>query len=343
MDYSRIEKISVAQHRVVGGSIKGLIWAVLLFLAIGRLIAQSGPTGSILGSVVDSTGAVIPRATVAVTNTATGVQSKATTTSAGDYTVLSLIPGQYSVVAEAPGFAKEEVTGVTLAVAQQARVNLVLKPGDVSATVTVAADATQLDTDTAAISQLVSSRQVTELPLNGRNFFDLLFIGAGAVETGGEQSGHPGAGEAISINGSRPESNSYLLDGILNTDQTTNVPSNILSIDAIQEFKVLSETYSAQYGLGANQISVVSKSGTNDFHGALFEFLRNDAFDARNYFQSSSNAKLRQNQFGLVVDGPVRIPWLYNGKDKTFFMANYEGQRLSAGAGTGYTTVPSAA
>ena len=101
---------------------------------------------------------------------------------------------------------------------------------------------------------------------------------------------------------------------------------------------MLSETYSAQYGLGANQISVVSKSGTNNFHGALFEFDRNDAFDAENYFQSGPNTKLRQNQFGFVVDGPVRIPWLYNGKDKTFFMANYEGRRVSAGAGTGYTT-----
>ena len=226
-----------------------------------------------------------------------------------------------------------------------ARQRVTLKPGDAtSATVTVTADAVQLDTDTSAISQLVSSQQVTQLPLNGRHFFDLLFIGAGAVQTGGEQSGHPGAGAAISINGSRPESNSYLLDGILNTDQTVNVPSSVLSIDAIEQFKVLSETYSAQYGLGANQISVVSKSGTNKFHGALFEFNRNDAFDAKNYFQTGSNAKLRYNQFGLVVDGPVRIPWLYNGTDKTFFMANYEGQRVNAGAGTGYTnTVPTAA
>ena len=162
--------------------------------------------------------------------------------------------------------------------------------------------------------------------------------------TGGEQSGHPGAGDAISINGSRPESNSYLLDGILNTDQTVNVPSNVLSIDANQEFKVLSETYSAQYGLGANQISVVSRSGTNQFHGSVFEFLRNDAFDAKNYFQGTgSNPKLRQNQFGFVFDGPVWIPRLYNGRDKTFFMANYEGWRIIAGAGTGYTTVPTAA
>jgi hypothetical protein len=320
-----------------------VVWAVLLVLAVGGLAAQTVYTGSITGSVKDTTGALIPNATVVVTNTETGVKSTAITTSVGDYTVPNLIPGQYKVLADAKGFNGEQVTGITLVVDQQARVNIVLKPGSESATVTVTADAVQLDTDTSAISQLVSSQQVTELPLNGRNFFDLLFIGAGAVETGGEQSGHPGAGEAISINGSRPESNSYLLDGILNTDQTVNVPSNILSIDAIEQFKVLSETYSAQYGLGANQISVVSKSGTNQFHGALFEFDRNDAFDAKNYFQSGSNSKLRYNQFGFVVDGPIRIPWLYNGKDKTFFMANYEGWRVNAGVGTGYTTVPTPA
>jgi len=320
------------------------IWAVLLVLAVGRLTAQTVYTGTILGSVKDTTGAVIPKATVIVANTETGVKSNVTTTSVGDYTAPNLIPGQYSVLGEATGFAKEEVTGITLVVDQQARVNIVLKPGSESATVTVTADAVQLDTDTAAVSQLVSSQQITDLPLNGRNFIDLLFIGAGAVQTGGEQSGHPGAGDAISINGSRPESNSYLLDGILNTDQTVNVPSSILSIDAMEQFKVLSETYSAQYGLGANQISVVSKSGTNKFHGALFEFDRNDAFDAKNYFQGmTSNAKLRQNQFGFVVDGPVRIPWLYNGTDKTFFMANYEGQRVTAGAATGYTNTISQA
>jgi hypothetical protein len=340
MEHLRMKKFTVARHRNISVSTV-LAWAVLLLLAMGRLIAQTGGTGSILGSVRDSSGAVIPNATVVVTNTATGVKTTATTTSVGDYTVLSLIPGHYSVLAEASGFDKEQVTGITLVVAQQARVNLTLKPGTANATVTVTASAVQLDTDTSAISQLVSSEQVTDLPLNGRNFFDLLFIGAGAVETGGEQSGHPGAGEAISINGSRPESNSYLLDGILNTDQTVNVPSNVLSIDAIEQFKVLSETYSAQYGLGANQISVVSKSGTNNFHGSLFEFDRNDAFDAKNYFQgTTSNPKLRYNQFGFVVAGPVRIPWLYNGRDKTFFMANYEGWRVHAGAGTGYTTVP---
>ncbi len=317
-----------------------VVWAVVLVLAVGNLLAQTVYTGSITGTVKDSTGAVIPNATVVITNTGTGVKSTVTATSVGDFTVPNLIPGQYKVLADAKGFAREEVTGITLVVDQQARVDLALKPGEESVTVTVTADAVQLDTDTSAISQLVSAQQVTDLPLNGRNFIDLLFIGAGAVETGGEQSGHPGAGDAISINGSRPESNSYLLDGILNTDQTVNVPSTVLSIDAIEQFKVLSETYSAQYGLGANQISVVSRSGTNTFHGALFEFDRNNAFDAKNWFQSGPNAELRQNQFGFVVDGPVRVPWIYNGKNKTFFMANYEGWRVTQGLGTGYTEVP---
>ncbi len=343
MDCLKMKKFPVAQHRVVGASTI-TAWAVLFILAVGRLVAQTGGTGSILGSVTDSTGAVIPKATVVVTNVATGVKSTTITTSAGDYTVLSLIPGRYSVLAQVPGFDTQQVTGVTLVVAQQARVNLVLKPGNVSETVTATANSVQLDTDNAAISQVVSSQQVTQLPLNGRSFIDLLFIGAGAVVTGGEQSGHPGAGDAISINGSRPESNSYLLDGILNTDQTVNVPSTVLSIDAIEQFKVLSATYSAQYGLGANQISVVSRSGTNQFHGSVFEFLRNNALDAKNYFQgTTSNPELRQNQFGFVVAGPVWIPKLYNGRDKTFFMANYEGWRIIEGGSTGYTQVPTPA
>ena len=342
MDCFRMKRFPLAQNRVVGRSTM-MVWAVLMVLAAGSLTAQTIGTGSIVGTVEDTAGAVIPNATVVITNTATGVKSTVHTTSSGDFAVLSIIPGQYKVVAEAPGFTKEQVTGITLVVAQQARVNLTLKPGNVSETVTVAAEAVELDTDTAAISQLVSAQQVVDLPLDGRNFTDLLFIGAGVTTIGGEQSGHPGAGDAISINGSRPESNTYLLDGILNTDQTVNVPSTVLSIDAIQEFKVLSETYSAQYGMGANQISVVSKSGTNNFHGSIFEFVRNNDFDAENYFQTGPNTELRQNQFGFVVGGPVRIPWLYNGKDRTFFMANYEGERVVQAQSTGYSTVPTPA
>lgn len=318
-----------------------ILAVVLLLVATGPLFGQSGSTGSILGSVKDSTGAVVAGATVLVTNTATGVISNATTTTTGDYTVLSLIPGNYQVSCQAPGFSKEVVTGITLSVNQQARVNLDLKNGAVTETVQVTAQGVSLDTDNAAISQLVSQRQVVDLPVNGRNFFDLLSIGAGAVTTGGEQgSMRAGKGNAWSINGSRPEANTYFLDGMLNTDQALNTPSVVMSIDAIQEFKTLSGTYSAQYGFSANQVSVTTKSGGNSLHGTLFEFARNDAFDAFSYQQTGKKQKLRKNQFGYVADGPVYIPKLYDGRNKTFWMANYEGLRQSTGGNNGFANVP---
>lgn len=314
---------------------------VLLLVAASGMFGQSGSTGSILGSVKDSTGAVVAGATVLVTNTATGVTSNATTTTTGDYTVLSLIPGSYQVSCQTPGFSKEVVTGITLSVNQQARVNLDLKTGSVTETVQVTAQGVSLDTDNAAISQLVSQRQVVDLPVNGRNFFDLLSIGAGAVTTSGEQgSMRAGKGNAWSINGSRPEANTYFLDGMLNTDQALNTPSVVMSIDAIQEFKTLSGTYSAQYGFSANQVSVTTKSGGNSLHGTLFEFARNDAFDAFSYLQTGQKQKLRKNQFGYVADGPIFIPKLYDGRNKTFWMANYEGLRQSTGGNNGFANVP---
>ncbi len=327
---------------------RSLVLLVLLLVGIcgsAVKLAAQGATGSILGSVKDSSGAVVPGATVTITNTGTGVKTAVSATSTGDYTALSLIPGSYTVSVQASGFSKEVVSGITLTVDQQARVNLTLKPGGVSEVVEVTASAVELDTDNSAISQLVSEKQVVELPLNGRNFQSLLFTGVGAVTTGGEQGGmRVGKGDGISINGSRPESNTYLLDGMLNTDQALNTPSVIMSVDAIQEFKVLSETYSAQYGFGANQISVTSKSGTNSLHGSLFEFDRNDAFDAKSYFQGGAvKEKLRQNQFGYVASGPVWIPFLYNGRDKSFWMANYEGERQSTGGGSSFTAVPTPA
>ncbi|HEY0161528.1 MAG TPA: hypothetical protein VGB69_02510, partial [Edaphobacter sp.] len=148
-----------------------------------------------------------------------------------------------------------------------------------------------------------------------------------------------GEGNAISINGARPESNNYTLDGMVNTDTALNTPAVILSQDAIQEFKVQSETYSAEFGFSANQVNIVSKSGTNQFHGALFEFNRNDAFDASTHFQASKPL-LRQNQFGYVLNGPIIIPKIYNGRDKTFFLANYEGWRIKNGTSPTNVFVP---
>jgi Carboxypeptidase regulatory-like domain len=313
----------------------------LAMLAIALLLihpgwGQAGTTGTILGTVTDSTGAVIPGATVEITNVATNVITRVTTTATGDYTVPNLIPGNYKVSGQMSGFSKAVVNGIVLVVAQNARVDLHLKTGTASETIEVNATAVALDTDTSAIAQTVTPQQVSELPLNGRNFTDLLFIGAGAVQTVGEQGQmRQSEGDAISIDGGRPESNNYTLDGLNNTDTALNTPAVILSQDAIQEFKVQSETYSAQYGFSANQINMVSKSGTNQLHGSVFEFDRNDAFDAIPHQTltntSTTNVELRQNQFGYVLGGPAIIPKLYDGRNKTFWLANYEGWRIIQG------------
>lgn len=314
----------------------------LLFSA-GFLFAQGGATGTILGTVTDNSGAVVPKATVTVTNTGTSVASRTQTSDTGNYTVPYLNPGTYSVSVEAPGFQKAIVNNISLVVDQSARVDAILKPGTVTEVVEVRANPVALDTDNAAVSQLVSNRQVEDLPLNGRNWTQLLFITPGAVTVGAEMGVmRQGEGNGISINGGRPESNNYTIDGIGASDVALSTPAVILSIDAIQEFKVEADTYSAEYGFSANQVNIVSKAGTNDLHGTLFEFDRNDAFDSRSPIAEPTIPKLRQNQFGFVVGGPVYLPHIYNGRNKTFFMANYEGTRISNGF-TGFANVPSPA
>jgi carboxypeptidase family protein len=301
-----------------------------LFATVGRLNAQTA-TGQITGTVRDSTGGVLQGVRVTVTNQGTRVTRDTVTSGSGDYSFTLLPVGSYIVSAEQKGFSKAEQSGIGLNVDQVQRVDLTLAVGATTETITVEAPQVAVETETSSVGQVVNERQVTQLPLNGRSFLDLLFLGAGAVETSGEQgSMRAGEGNAISINGSRPTSNNYLLDGMVNTDTALNTPAVVLSVDAIQEFKEQTATYSAEYGFSANQINIISRGGTNQFHGALFEFDRNNFFDARSFFQANV-APLRQNQFGFVATGPIWIPKLYNGKNKTFFMANYEGQRTRAG------------
>jgi hypothetical protein len=313
---------------------------IVLLVAAGRLFGQAGATGTILGTVTDSTGAILPNVKVTVTNTATNTAFRTTTSSAGDYYAPSLEPGTYSVSAEVKGFQKSVTTGFVLAVDQKVRIDLALKPGAVTETLEVTAQAVELDTDTAALSQLVSQQQVEELPLDGRNFVQLLFLGAGAVTIGGEQGTmRQGEGNAISINGGRPEGNNFTLDGLVNTDQAMETPAVILSQDAIQEVKVESGIYPAEYGFSASQVNVVSKGGTNQLHGTAFESDRNNAFDAlpfptaTNFITSTptANPVLKLNQFGFVANGPVWIPKLYDGRNRSFWMANYEGWRMNNG------------
>jgi hypothetical protein len=315
---------------------------LLALLAVsGSMFGQAGATGTILGTVTDSGGALVPNAKITVTNTATKVASQTMSNNAGDYNVPALNPGTYTVIAEATGFQKAAVSSFTLTVNQHARVDFALKPGAVTETVTTTAQAVSLDTDTAELSNLVSQQQVEGLPLNGRNFMQLLLVGAGAVTVGGEQGTmRQGEGNAISVNGGRPEGNNYTLDGLVNTDAALVTPAVILSQDAIQEFKVSSGTYSADQGFSATQINIVSKGGTNSLHGAVFWFDRNDAFDAKPFptandyiaGRATANPVLRQNQFGFVAGGPIFIPKVYDGRNKSFFMANYEGWRITNGA-----------
>jgi carboxypeptidase family protein len=307
---------------------KALVLGVVLALlgAAATVRAQSA-TGQITGTVKDATGAVVPGVTVTATSELTGSKREATTGKDGNFVIPLLPVSTYSVTAALQGFNPAKRTGVRLNVDQVVRVDLDLQTGGLTEAVEVQANVIAIDSETASVGQVITEKQITDLPLNGRNFISLLFLGAGAVEADGEQgSMRQGAGNAISIMGSRPTSNNFMIDGTANVDTALGTPAAILSIDALDEFKEQTKTYSAEYGFSANQINLVSKSGTNEWHGALFGFLRNDKLDAKNFFDppNAEKPELDQKQFGGVVRGPVI-------KDKTFFLVNYEGTRVDRG------------
>ena len=310
----------------------GLLAAVL-FTGISH--AQTA-TGQINGTLADASGAVVPGANVTVISQETGLTRETSTNESGDYTFPFLPVGLYTVQSNLEGFQQARRTDIRLNVNQTLRVDFDMVIGEVTETIEVAAIAAAIDTETAAVGHTVSQKQVTQLPLNGRSFLQLLFLGNGAVETRGEQSTmRRDAGGAISINGARPTSNNFLLDGTSNTDTALGTPAVILSVDAIQEFKEQTATYSAEYGFSANQVNIVSKTGTNELHGTVFHFLRNDALDASTFFNNLSGTEknpLRQNQFGFVAGGPAI-------KNRTFWLANYEGRR-TRNAALGFLNVP---
>jgi hypothetical protein len=255
----------------------------------------------------------------------TNVSVQTKTTQAGDFSLPYLKPAVYRVTVEVSGFQKAEVKGITLQVGETARADVMLKPGAASETVSVDANPVSVDTDSSTIGQVIAERQVLDLPLDNRSFNNLLLLAPGATTTVVTVASTL-AGENTNISGGRSTSNGYLLDGMTNTEPYYTQPIFQLSLDGIQEFKQQASQYSAQYGQSAVVINVSSKSGTNDLHGTLFEFMRNNAFDALSAF-TPANAPvppLRQNDYGFAVGGPVYIPKLYNGHNHTFFFANFE-------------------
>ena len=311
----------------------GALLAALL--AVVSTAAAQTATGQITGTVRDASGAAMSGVKVVVTNTQTGLTRQTTTGARGDYVIPLLPAGSYVVTGEQAGFKTAILSDVSLTVDQIQRVDIDLAAGDVTETVEVQAGTQMLDTASASVGHTITEKQVTDLPLNGRNFLQLLFLGAGAVETTGEQGGmRQGVGNAISIMGARPTSNNFMIDGTANIDTAIGTPAAVLSVDAIQEFKEQTTTYSAEYGFSSNQINLVSKTGTHALRGSLFGFLRNDALDARNFFDDKTTAapELDQKQFGFVVGGPVM-------RNRTFFLVNYEGTRLDRGT-TNFYTVP---
>jgi outer membrane receptor protein involved in Fe transport len=302
-------------------------------------------SANVNGVVSDPSGAAVPAAQVALTNTATGVERTSTSNSDGAYAFLNVMPGQYSIRATAKGFSAMTQTQITLEVNQTATFDFHLKVGEAQSTVTVEATAAAVESSTSELGAVVNNRDVVELPLNGRNFTQLLTITPGAVNINRDQSSGGGggwAGNSIgnfsfpAINGAHTRSNLYLLDGINDLNAMQTIYNFAPIIDDIQEFKTQGHNDLAEYGgVAGGIVSVVSKSGTNEYHGTLWEFLRNEQMDARGFFQAA-RVPLRQNMYGIAAGGPLSIPKLYNGKNRSFVYAAWEGykQRLANENGT---------
>jgi len=320
-------------------NIRYLLAALFVAFAALALQAQIVETGIITGVVKDNTGAVIPNAHVNVRNDQTGLASNTTTNVQGIYVTAPLNPGDYSVAIEVPGFGKI-VEKVRLEVGQRVAADASLAVGNTAETIEVQAAGELLETESATVGNLRTEEAVRDLPLNGRNFNELFNLGAGAISTTAQSTGSIAYTQQrgpsyFAINGSRPQENRTLVDGIGDQENHNSMTAIFPPIDAIQEFSEVTQDADARYGRGnGGTINVVIKSGTNHYHGDVFEFFRNTVLDARNYFNipkagpTGQKAPLRQNEFGATFGGPL-FPRQAN--PKTFFFADYAGKRFAQG------------
>jgi hypothetical protein len=311
----------------------------LLVLSSARAWAQT-PTGEITGTVTDPSGAVVADATVTLTNPATNAVRTTKTNSTGIYDLPALPPGTYTLKVEMQGFNAELRSGIELQVAQVARFDTTLKVGNVSNTIEVAGGAPVLETESTSVGTVIENQRIVELPLNGRNYLSLTALTPGVTnnsqpnQVASSRQGGLRGSFTVSAGGQRAYFNHYALDGAENTDPNFNAFLFLPSLDALQEFKVETGIFPAEYGHNMTQVNVTTKSGTNALHGSLFEFIRNSAVDAKNYFDKSTAPipPFKRNQFGGTLGGPIV-------KNRLFYFFDYEGLRERK-ALTKVSTVP---
>ena len=334
-------------HEPIGVRLDSACFLGLVVSAVASILPLHAQvdTGSITGTVTDQSGAVVNGAKVTLTNEGTGAALSLTTGSDGSYTFSPVRIGSYKIDASAQGFKTVSQTHVVVNVGANVLVNLKLPAGSVSETVEVTGAVPVLQTQDASVGQVMDTRNVNNLPLNGRNFTFLAQLSAGVNSPQADTRGNASTG-AFSANGFRPAQNNYMLDGIDNNSDTVDFLNGtnfvvLPPVDAIQEFKVQTTDFSAEYGRsGAAVMNATVKSGTNQLHGDVWEFFRNDKLDAADYFERRQDAsgnwrtqkgELRQNQFGFTLGGPVVIPHVFNGRNKVFFFGDYEGLRRRQG------------
>jgi hypothetical protein len=312
--------------------------SVISFIALsvvfcGQIVLAQVTSGTISGTVSDQTGAVLPGVEIAVNNVDTGIQRSAISGDAGGYRVTNLSVGNYEVVASLPGFQTGVRIGISLSIGREAAVNFTLSIGEVTERVTVTGEAPLVSTTSGSLGDLVDRRTVQDLPLNGRDLTGLLTLQAGVtLSTSASTGASPGFSRKVSIGGARPQDNAVLIDGTevkgIDGGVPAGISGNFVGVEAIQEFKIERNSYSAQFGSNAGGvINVVSKSGSNEFHGSAYWFHRNDALDAANFITNRSGLdkpEFKRNQFGFSIGGPIV-------SNRTFFFFNYEGMRERLG------------
>ena len=297
--------------------VRQILLSLLFVMWAPAMFAQG--TGSITGTVRDNTGAVVPKADVVLTDIGTKNSLRTTTNADGEYLVAAIPPGNYDLSVSVIGFKRYDVKGIVLRVAQRSRVDANLTVGEVKTEVTIeGAGGSQIETESSEVAGVVTGKQISQIVLNGRNFTQLITLTPGVSNQTGQDEGTVGVYGSVgfSVNGGRTEYNNWEIDGGDNMDNGSNGTLNVYpNVDAIAEVRVLTSNYGAQYGRsGSGTVETVTKSGTKEFHGNLAEFVRNDAFNARNYF-ASERPSYKKNDYGYTVGGPVWIPGVFNHKE----------------------------